>query len=81
MTTMTYQQFEQEYHDIKSICRSYRLGQHFINRFVEGDTSHLCLMWNEVSFEAARNLVSTYIVENKLDWNGLVLLVDEPFTL
>lgn len=78
---MTYQEFEQEYFNLISdpkVGNTYRLGQHFINKFIK-DSSSVCMqkLWNESNYKLAKFEICEYIKEIQWDYNDLSVLDKE----
>lgn len=78
---MTYQEFEQEYFNLISdpkVGNTYRLGQHFINKFIKDTSSYeMQKLWNEKVIDTARERIYYIIESYKWDWNDLPVLDKE----
>lgn len=77
---MTYaiMDFHKEYEDIIKIVPTYRLGQHFINKFIKQSSSEeMCDLWNEWDSPTANLHIYEIIERYNWDLNDLPVISEE----
>ena len=71
----TINDFTKEYCNIKESVASYRIGQHFINKFIKDSSSYeMQKLWNEFGWEKAMVQIHKIVQDNQWDYNDLPLL-------
>lgn len=71
---MTYTEFYQDYKQLSEYNPSYRLGQHFINLFIEDDSDPLLEGLWQADYKSATMMISDIINTYQWDYNNMPLL-------
>ncbi len=67
--------FTKEYHKLADELHRYRLGQHFINRFIkDSSTPEMQELWNEWDYSKAFTMIHDFIEANQWDYYDLPLI-------
>ena len=77
---MTFADFIKEYETIRTTNHTYRLGQHFINRFiVDSSSPEMQKLWNAKCTQVSMCIIYKILSEYNWSWQDLPELPTSPF--